>query len=208
MDSKEEQSMEQSILEAAEKLFLEKGFASTSTTQIAREVGCNQALVHYYFRTKENLFNTIFENKFKLLFEYIFKAQVFEEGLTFTEKVKRVVHSHFDMLSQNPKIPTLVVNELARMPENLKYLREKLQVIPSPVFLQFSKELAIEIEAGRARKTDVIDIVITMITLNAGFFMFLPMAKGILQLDDDQLKELIAHRREENAIAVINFIKP
>ena len=94
------------------------------------------------------------------------------------------------------------------MPENLKYLLEKLQVIPSPVFLQFSKELAIEIEAGRARKTDVIDIVITMITLNAGFFMFLPMAKGILQLDDDQLKELIAHRREENATAVINFIKP
>jgi AcrR family transcriptional regulator len=66
MDSKEEQSMEQAILEAAEKLFLEKGFASTSTTQIAREVGCNQALVHYYYRTKENLFNTIFENKFKL----------------------------------------------------------------------------------------------------------------------------------------------
>jgi hypothetical protein len=54
----------------------------------------------------------------------------------------------------------------------------------------------------------VIDILITMITLNAGFFMFLPMAKGILQLDDDQLKELIAHRREENAIAVVNFTKP
>ena len=60
-------STEQLILEAAEKLFLEKGFAMTSTTEIARVAGCNQALVHYYFRTKENLFQSIFENKFRML---------------------------------------------------------------------------------------------------------------------------------------------
>ena len=60
MEVKENPTMEIQILETAEKLFLEKGFASTSTTEIAREVGCNQALVHYYFRTKENLFNTIY----------------------------------------------------------------------------------------------------------------------------------------------------
>ena len=44
---------EKSILEAAERLFLEKGFALTSTTMIAKEVGCNQSLIHYYFRSKE-----------------------------------------------------------------------------------------------------------------------------------------------------------
>jgi AcrR family transcriptional regulator len=53
MDIKSEQNMEQAILETAERLFLEKGFAATSTTQIAKAVGCNQALVHYYFRTQE-----------------------------------------------------------------------------------------------------------------------------------------------------------
>ena len=48
MDIKSDQSLEQTILEVAERLFLEKGFALTSTTEIAKEVGCNQALVHYY----------------------------------------------------------------------------------------------------------------------------------------------------------------
>ena len=74
MDIKNELSMEQAILETAENMFLNKGFAATSTTQIAREVGCNQALVHYYFRTKENLFNVIFEQKFKLFFQNAFDA--------------------------------------------------------------------------------------------------------------------------------------
>lgn len=208
MDIKDAQNMEQAILEAAEKLFLEKGFASTSTTQIAREVGCNQALVHYYYRTKENLFNTIFETKFRMLFEHIFRAQVLDENLSFSEKLSRVVKSHFDMLIENPKVPLLVVNELSRMPENLKHLRDKLQNIPSQVFIQFSKELNAEIEAGRARKVELMDVVLTMVTLNAGFFMMLPMARGIMQLNDDQIQELIAHRREENAIAVVNFTKP
>ena len=49
-------NMEQQILQCAEELFLEKGFSLVSTTDIAKKAGCNQALVHYYFRTKENLF--------------------------------------------------------------------------------------------------------------------------------------------------------
>lgn len=207
MDIKEEYSMEQAILDTAEKLFLEKGFAATSTTQIARAVGCNQALVHYYYRTKENLFNTIFEKKFRLLFEHIFKSQEFGE-IAFTEKLRRVVQSHFDMLTQNPGLPLLVATELARMPENIELLRERLHTIPTQLFLQFTQELNAEIAAGRARKLEVMDIVITMVTINVGFFMMMPMAKGILQLNGNQLNELMERRREENAQAVINYIKP
>jgi len=79
MDIKQEQPMEQTILEVAERLFLEKGFALTSTTEIAKEAGCNQALVHYYFRTKDNLFNTIFEQKFRMLFEHLYASQSLED---------------------------------------------------------------------------------------------------------------------------------
>ena len=52
--------VEEQILRAAEELFMEKGFDAVSTTDIARKVGCNQALVHYYFRTKDNLFLQVF----------------------------------------------------------------------------------------------------------------------------------------------------
>ena len=78
----ETEPMEQAILRAAERLFLDKGFALTSTTEIAREAGCNQALVHYYFRTKENLFEKIFEQKIRMLISNIFSIDR-EGGTTF-----------------------------------------------------------------------------------------------------------------------------
>ena len=53
---KEETSnTEQSILKAAEKEFLKKGFSGSKTTEIAKEAGVTHAMLHYYFRTKENL---------------------------------------------------------------------------------------------------------------------------------------------------------
>jgi len=68
MGTKEQTDKELAILEAAEKLFSEKGYGLTSTVEIARKAGCNQSLVHYYFRTKSNLFETIFEKKVELFF--------------------------------------------------------------------------------------------------------------------------------------------
>ena len=65
---KEETSnTEQSILKAAEKEFLKKGFSGSKTTEIAKEAGVTHAMLHYYFRTKENLFNKVFEEKARQL---------------------------------------------------------------------------------------------------------------------------------------------
>ena len=207
MDIKPEQSMEQTILEVAERLFLEKGFALTSTTEIAKKVGCNQALVHYYFRTKDNLFNTIFEQKFRMLFENMYASQNFG-NISFSEKVRHAVESHFDLLTNNPKLPLLVATELSRLPENLKNLRNKLQAVPFELFTRLNNELQQEIAEGRARQIELIDIIITMVTLNAGLFMLLPIANGILQLDEEHTKELLAHRRNENVQVILNYIKP
>ena len=207
MDIKPEQSMEQTILEVAERLFLEKGFALTSTTEIAKNVGCNQALVHYYFRTKDNLFNTIFEQKFRMLFENMYASQNFG-NISFSEKVRHAVESHFDLLTKNPKLPLLVATELSRLPENLKNLRAKLQTVPFELFTRLNNELQQEIAEGRARKVELIDIIITMVTINAGLFMLLPIASGIMQLDQEQTKELLMHRREENVQVILNYIKP
>ena len=207
MDIKNDLPMEQTILEVAEKLFLEKGFTLTSTTEIARVAGCNQALVHYYFRTKDNLFNTIFEKKFRMLFEHLYASQNFG-NISFTEKVRHAVESHFDLLTNNPKLPLLVATELSRLPENLKNLRNKLQAVPFELFTRLNNELQQEIDEGRARKIELIDIIITMVTLNAGLFMLLPIANGILQLDEEHTKELLAHRRNENVQVILNYIKP
>lgn len=207
MEIKIEQSMENLILDAAEKLFLELGYASTSTTQIAKAVGCNQALVHYYFRTKENLFNTIFENKFKKFFKSIFEVENLDI-YNFEEKIKRIIESHFFMLSENPKMPLLIINELSRRTDQVSVLRERLKTIPEKVMSQLNDELLLEIEAGRVRAMSFVDLIMSIVSLNISLFLLMPIATEIMQLTEEQKQFLINHRKEEHVNIILRGLRP
>lgn len=207
MDIKAEQTTEQNILETAERIFLEKGYALTSTTQIAKEVGCNQALIHYYFRTKENLFNVIFENKFKTFFQQSFDLNKLEK-LAFNEKLRFITESHFDMLKKNPKLPLLIINELGRQPEQVRVLKEKLQALPTKLFAQLDAELQNEISAGRVRPVNLMDIIATIISVNVALFLILPIGGTMLSLDETQKEMLLEHRRTEHVNIILNYLKP
>jgi len=207
MDVKNDQSTEQAILEAAERLFLEKGYAMTSTTEIAKAVGCNQALVHYYFRTKENLFNTIFENKFRSFFQQIFNVN-YSDDLPFIEKVRKMVEAHFDLLYENPRIPALIMNELSRQPDQLMILKEKLHAIPEQLFEQLSNELQVEIKEGRVRDINAIDLIITVVSMNVALFTIFPIASKVINFNEEQIKMMLYHRREENVKVVLGYLRP
>ena len=108
---KEETSnTEQSILKAAEKEFLKKGFSGSKTTEIAKEAGVTHAMLHYYFRTKENLFNKVFEEKARQLAD-TFLSRV-DESLPFLEKIKCFIEAHFDLLTANPELPLFIYREI------------------------------------------------------------------------------------------------
>ena len=207
MDIRNEQSMEQNILEVAERLFLEKGFASTSTTEIAKAVGCNQALVHYYFRTKDNLFNTIFEQKFKMFFQSVFELQNLNE-LAFLDKLKHILESHFDMVRANSKLPLLIINEFSRRPEQVKVLRDKLQAIPEKVFEKLNAELEAEISAGRIRQISLMDLIMNIVSLNISLFILIPIASEIMSLNEAQRQFVIEHRKAENVNLILNSLRP
>ena len=207
MDIKGEQSLEQAILEVAEKLFLEKGFALTSTTEIAKEVGCNQALVHYYFRTKDNLFNVIFEQKFKLFFQGIFEMKNMGK-LKFKDKLKYIIESHFDLLRKNPGIPSLILNELSRRPEQITALREKLYELPEKLIKELNEELRLEIEKGNIREISLIDLIVSMLSLNVALFIMLPVVEKALLWDVAQKEFMISHRRTENVDFILKSLRP
>jgi len=207
MEIKNNPSMELIILETAEKLFLEKGFARTSTTEIAKEVGCNQALVHYYFRTKENLFNVIFEQKFKEFFQGIFDIKNLE-SMSFLDKLKFIIETHYDILIKNPKIPSLILNELARQPEQITILREKLHALPEKLFEQLTKDMEQEIENGNIRKISLMDLIISLLSLNISLFIMMPVAERVFPLNEIQKAQLIAHRRSENVDFILKSLRP
>ncbi len=201
-----EQNMEQSILERAERLFLEKGFEATSTTQIAKAVGCNQALVHYYFRTKDNLFNTIFETRFRRFFQQIFDT-TYLSPLSFTDKIKHIIESHLDMLMAEPLMLRLIMNEFSRRPERIEMLKEKLHAVPEQLYTLMDAEIKAEIQAGRIRNVSFIELIIAIVSLNVGLVVIFPIAADVLGMSPQQRNFMITQRKEENVKIILGYLR-
>jgi AcrR family transcriptional regulator len=100
----EDHSTEDKILLAASKVFTEKGFSGTRTRDIAEEAGINLALLNYYFRTKERLFEQVMKVKIILLFGQIIPI-VTNEKTTLEEKIDLASAKYFEILSKNPNLP-------------------------------------------------------------------------------------------------------
>ena len=102
---------ESRILQAAEREFLTKGFAGARTTSIAEAAGVTHAMLHYYFRTKEKLFDRIISGKIELIKNLIFEAAI-DSGLSIQEKIRMVMDRHLEFIAANPDLPRFIVGEV------------------------------------------------------------------------------------------------
>lgn len=193
--------MEEQILEVAQRLFTERGYALTSTTDIAKEVGCNQALVHYYFRSKEKLFLRVFDEKMRLFLKVLFAP--LPPQTSFADMIRTRVESHFNLLAQNPKLPFLVINELSTNPDRIEAIKQNLDNFPLTALASLQEELDSEYAAGRIRKTNARELVLNVISLNVFTFLALPMITKVLDLEEDEKKEAFLQTRKEEIIKII-----
>lgn len=115
VDTLTDKSTERKIRIAAEKIFMEKGYADTRTRDIADEGGVNPALVNYYFRSKERLFKIIMEEKLSLFFDFIFEI-LKNSSLTIGERIRLVVDKYTEMLTEFPDFPIFILSELRKNP--------------------------------------------------------------------------------------------
>ncbi len=202
----EVKSTEQTILDAAETLFLEKGFAMTSTVEIAKLAGCNQALVHYYFRSKEKLFEQIFEKKAELILFSVTKDD--DPNLPFQERLRKMIESHFDFIKDNPKLPFMFFNEMATNPKRLKVMVEKMSRIPSSILAKNLGDLKKEIEEGRMRDISPYILIQTIVSLNIAPFLMSPLFKEIVNLSDDAYGKMMEKRKQENVLIIMRSLMP
>jgi TetR/AcrR family transcriptional regulator len=198
--------MEQAILDAAERLFLGKGFALTSTTEIAKAVGCNQALIHYYYRTKENLFQEVFKKKAMVFFSGF--SIIDESASSFEENLRRKIEAHFDMVRANPQLPFLIINELTTNPLRIESLKEGLGAIAASVFFPLEARLRAEIAARRIRPISVFDLVINIVSMNVMFFLGSPIVRAIRGMSDEDFEREVVARRHECVEAILRSLRP
>ena len=117
MSTEELQDMESRVIEAAKRVFVRKGYEATKMGDIALEVGISRTAMHYYFRTKEMLFDAIFGQLMDALLPNI--GVIVSEPTSFLEKIPKIVEQYTAMIQANPLFPIFVVNEFNRDPEHL-----------------------------------------------------------------------------------------
>ena len=198
---------EQEILEVAEKLFMEKGFARTSTIEIAKEAGCNQALVHYYFRSKENLFQKIFNQKVILTFSKF--VEPLSEDKDFLTKVRDIVDAYFDFLSANEKLSYFLVSSAISNEALQKSLVGLFNSDPSifHIFVSFDRSVQQEVAKGTIRKIDTFNLMMDIVCLCLSTFIALPLFKGVETEDPIPADTYLELRRKEIAEVIVSGIK-
>lgn len=180
-------STEEKILEAARKVFTRKGYAATRTRDIAEEAGLNLALLNYYFRSKEKLFEIIMMEKFQKLFGVLVPV-LNNEATSLETKMQLLAESYIDMLVLTPDLPLFVLSEIRNHPARFG---EKIQASELIRNSHFVKQLM-------ERRKDIHPIHFLMSLLGMLLFPFIarPVFDTVGLVNDKLFESLMKERKK------------
>ena len=206
MDNQERQSKEQQILAAAEQEFLTKGYDGARTTSIAQAAGVTHAMLQYYFRTKEQLFERIVDEKFETMSHSMF-AIMGDPSLPIVERIKGGIEAHFDFVAQNPLLPRFVINEIISRPERYDVLYKRVGAIIDNVYRGLQSEINRSAERGEIERVDIKMLFISIMSLNIFTFLAYPFMEPLMGELMANRERFLAERKAENIETILRRIK-
>lgn len=166
--------IEAKIIDAATKVFIRNGFAGTSMQHIADEAGISRPSLNYYFRTKEKLFELVFNRVTETVVPTFMKSIVSDNPVK--EKFTQLIDDFFDMLVNNPFIPIFILHEITANPSLLVNSFRKEGFLPEAFF----SEIESAMENGILKKTDPRNLMINLLGLIVFPFVAQPIIQGLL----------------------------
>ncbi|MHC1704646.1 MAG: TetR/AcrR family transcriptional regulator [Tenuifilaceae bacterium] len=181
------------ILDAARKVFIRKGLDGARMQEIADEAKINKALLHYYFRSKDKLFEMIFQEEIGKFFPKMVEMMS-SQDISFEDKIRTFVNNYISIFINNPFLPSFILRELHRDPENLKqyFIKSGFDVnIVNFAIIGLSKQLNMTPEEAR-------NFMINMISLCIFPFAGRPLIEKILFSDDKEEYNKFLENRKIN----------
>jgi AcrR family transcriptional regulator len=202
---------ESRILEAARSVFIRRGTAGARMQEIAAEAGVNQALLHYYFRSKDQLSAAVFGQMASRLFPML--LQTLSSDVSLDAKIEQIVSIYHENLTRNPFLPGYVLSELHHHPERMEMVLGKIgggdpRGAIAPVFLRLNEQIKAEVGAGRMRPITAREFVVNLVSLCIFPFAARPMLSIMLGLDEAAFPTFIAERQRTLAAFYKNALRP
>ncbi len=183
----EQLTTEQKIIEAARKIFTQKGYAAAKTRDIAEEAGINLALLNYYFGSKENLFKQVVNEKFETLFGVISHI-LSNRHITLEEKVKTLISSYTKLLKENEDLPIFVLNELKNNGDIFNQSLQKARTMSQPILDEQLKSHGYTISTP--------DFIMNIISLTIFPFIAKPLFISSGMLEEEDFFQFIQNREK------------
>ncbi len=185
-----ESSTEERIKDAARKLFTQKGFAATRTRDIAEESGINLALLNYYFRSKQKLFDLIMMENFQEFIKGI-TVNLTDDNMTFDQRIDKVVVAYIDMLTRVPDLPLFILNEIRGNPSKIAM---RLNNELAPMRQHFFNRL---IASNKEGKTNLppFHFVANLVALSVFPFLGRPILQRVMGASDQQFDQYMQDRK-------------
>lgn len=200
-----DQNTEERILMAAAEVFEEKGFSGARMQEIADRAGINKALLHYYFRSKEQLFGLVFPPLMKKMFEKIFS--IFMLDIPFEDKIRMYYEEHINILVKNPGLPLFLLNEIAHNPELMTGVSDSVRY--SQLRDAIFKKHASELKKCGITKKEMPQLMVSVISMSIFPFAARDVMKVMMsQLGDTKsFNRFMQERKDFAADFVISAIK-
>jgi len=196
-------STEEKIKEAAKSVFVRNGYSGARMQDIADEAGINKALLHYYFRSKEKLFELIFFEVFDVVIPQL-KATVSTDQRV-AEKIKAFVSTYIDVIQANPHVPIFILHELSQGADRFVEKLKQRQVLPE--MAQFMLQLMSEMEAGKVKSFQPLHLFMNIISMCAFPFVAKPLLQAVSGLSEEDWTVLMDERKEEVTRFILSAIK-
>ncbi|CAG4993472.1 hypothetical protein DYBT9275_01176 [Dyadobacter sp. CECT 9275] len=190
--AKIDQSTEEKIKAAAYKLFTQKGYAATKTRDIAEEAGINLALLNYYFRSKEKLFELIMADNMKQ-FMFSVVSITNDDNTTYQEKIALIAETYIDMLIAQPDMPIFVLSEIRNDPSGLIKKMNFDDIILRSLFI---RQLKSAVEGNEITPVDPLHIIMNILGMAVFPFIGSPVLKKIGGMSDESFNAMMRERKK------------
>lgn len=196
-------NLEETICNAARKVFSSKGLDGTTVQDIANEAGTTKSMVNYYFRNKEKLFGIIFQEEFKIFFNGI--SNCLNNDLPIKEKISKIIEWDTQKFTEFPEIPIFILNEINRNPDIVFSLID--DVSAEDLLKSLKKQINAEAKAGLIKKIKAEDLLLNIQALIIFPFIGKPLMTRIFNMTEKQYKSKIVERKKLIAEMIWDSIK-
>lgn len=202
MAKTKDENTEEQILDAAKNVFQSKGMDGSRMQEIADKAGINKAMLHYYYRSKQLLFEAVFKNAFSLLAPQL--NTILNDDSALEDKIKNFTEDYTVFMIKHPYLPNFIIQELNRNEDFILRLKENTGF---PTLENFKKKVADEIKQGKIIPIDADQLFVNIIALNIFPFLGKPLIKAFTNKDDKSYKAFVEKRKTEVSYFIINAIK-